>query len=82
MGVSVMQCGEEWREGRGYKTVQLKLNWDDRQIGTGLPSVCWLSLAEERKRSKKKKQHKDKRRGRRRVGRRRKSKMESGSKHV
>lgn len=48
--------------GGGGETVRLKLNQGDRQIGTGLPSVCWLSLAEERTRSIKNKQHKGKRR--------------------
>lgn len=45
-------------------TEKLKVGGDDRETGTGLPSVCWLSLAGRRrkKRSKKKKQHKGKRR--------------------
>lgn len=44
-------------------TGKLEVGGDDRETGTGLPSVCWLSLAGRRKkRSKKKKQHKGKRR--------------------
>lgn len=34
---------------------KLKLGRDDRETGTGLPSVCWLSLAGRRKEKQKEK---------------------------